>query len=163
MPLEPAILDLEQLKDHPGMAALLAWNPDAVQGVKWDRDELSVYIERAAIRDACQVLRDEAGFNFLSDVTCADYLPVEPRFEVKYHLLSHARKERIRLIVKLHGDDPILESLYPLWPACDFFEREVFDLFGVRFLGHPNLIRIMLPEDWEGYPLRKDYPVEGYR
>ena len=72
-------------------------------------------------------------------------------------------KERVRLKVKLQGDDAAVESITSLWPAANFFEREVFDLFGVRFLGHPNLRRIMMPEDWEGHPLRKDYPVEGYR
>src|SRR5205085_9931004 len=102
-------------------------------------------------------------FNFFCDLTCVDMLPSEPRFHVVYHLLSHALKERVRLKVKLAGDDPVVESIYPVWPACNFFEREVFDLFGVRFLGHPNLRRIMMPEDWEGNPLRKDYPVEGYR
>ena len=102
-------------------------------------------------------------FNFLADVTCVDVFPSEPRFEVIYHLLSHSRKERVRLIAKVPGGDPSIESLMGLWPSSNFFEREIFDLFGVRFLGHPNLRRIMMPEDWEGHPLRKDYPVEGYR
>jgi len=72
-------------------------------------------------------------------------------------------KERVRLKVRLQGDDAAVESITSVWPAANFFEREVFDLFGVSFLGHPNLRRIMMPEDWEGHPLRKDYPVEGYR
>ena len=80
-----------------------------------------------------------------------------------YHLLSIQRRERVRLKVQLSGEDAVLESITPVWPSANFFEREVFDLFGVRFLGHPYLRRIMLPEDWEGHPLRKDYPVEGYR
>jgi NADH-quinone oxidoreductase subunit C len=101
-------------------------------------------------------------FNFLSDVTCVDWYPAEPRFEVVYHLLSMQRKERIRLSVRLEGGDPRLESLTSVWPAANFFEREVFDLFGVLFEGHPYLRRIMMPENWEGHPLRKDYPVEGY-
>jgi NADH-quinone oxidoreductase subunit C len=164
MPIEAAVTDIEQLKDKPALSALLAWNRDAITGAKWDRNELTIYLDRTQLREACRVLRDgPTAFNFLADITCADYIPVEPRFEVKYHLLSHNRKERVRLIVRLNGDDANVESLFPLWPSCDFFEREVFDLFGVRFLGHPNLIRIMLPEDWQGYPLRKDYPVEGYR
>ena len=73
------------------------------------------------------------------------------------------RKERVRLKVRLSGDEASLESITSVWPAVNFFERELFDLFGIRFLGHPYLRRIMLPEDWEGHPLRKDYPVEGYR
>ena len=96
-------------------------------------------------------------------MTCVDWHPTEPRFEVVYHLLSIPRKERLRLKVRLAGDDASLESVTAVWPAADFFEREVFDLFGVRFQGHPNLRRLLMPEDWEGHPLRKDYPVEGYR
>jgi NADH-quinone oxidoreductase subunit C len=101
--------------------------------------------------------------NFLSDVTCVDLHPSEPRFEVIYQLLSIPKKERVRLKVRLSGDDPVVESVTSVWPAANYFEREVFDLFGVRFNGHPYLRRLLMPEDWEGHPLRKDYPVEGYR
>jgi NADH-quinone oxidoreductase subunit C len=163
MPLTPAVTDLEQLKDRPMLAALLAWNQPTVQEARFDRDELSIYIARESIRDAIAYLKDKGLTDFLSDVTCADYYPREPRFEMAYHLLSIARKERVRLKVKLSGDDPVIESVTPIWPSANFFEREIFDLFGIRFLGHPYLRRIMLPEDWEGHPLRKDYPVEGYR
>jgi NADH-quinone oxidoreductase subunit C len=82
---------------------------------------------------------------------------------VVYNLLSISNKERVRLKVKLDGSDPNIESLTSLWPGANYFEREVFDLFGIRFNGHPNLRRILMPDDWEGHPLRKDYPVEGYR
>jgi NADH-quinone oxidoreductase subunit C len=92
-----------------------------------------------------------------------DWYPGEPRFEVVYELLSMARKERLRLKVRLSGTDAKVESLTPVWPAANYFEREVFDLFGIHFEGHPYLHRIMMPDDWEGHPLRKDYPVEGYR
>ena len=111
------------------------------------------------------LLRDNPNcpFNFLADVTCVDWHPSEPRFEVVYHLLSIANKERVRLKVKLEGASPMVESVTSVWPAANFFEREVFDLFGIRFNGHPYLRRIQMPEDWEGHPLRKDYPVEGYR
>jgi NADH-quinone oxidoreductase subunit C len=165
MALAPAITDLEQLKDHPAVAALLAWNRAAVQGVKFDRDEMSIYVDGGSIRDACAVLRDnpDCAFNFLSDVTCVDWLPSEPRFEVVYHLLSIPKKERVRLKVRLHSGNPTVETLTSLWPGANYFEREVFDLFGIRFTGHPYLRRILMPEDWEGHPLRKDYPVEGYR
>lgn len=163
MPLTPAVTDLEQLKDRPMLASLLAWNQPAVEGAKLDRNELSVYVVRENIRDAVAHLKDRGLTDFLSDLTCADYYPREPRFEMAYHLLSIARKERVRLKVKLSGADPVIESITPVWPAANFFEREVFDLFGVRFLGHPYLRRIMMPEDWEGHPLRKDYPVEGFR
>lgn len=164
MALAPAVTDIEQLKERPALARLLAWNSAAVTGAKLDRDELSIYLERSSIREATLLLRDdpELRFNFLSDVTCVDWYPAEPRFEVVYHLLSMQRKERVRLSVRLEGGDPRVESLTSLWPAANFFEREVFDLFGVQFEGHPYLRRIMMPENWEGHPLRKDYPVEGY-
>lgn len=165
MALAPAITDLEQLKDHPAVARLTSWNSSAVEGAKFDRDEMTVYVERSAIREACSLLRDDPNcmFNCLSDVTCVDWFPSEPRFEVIYHLLSISKKDRIRLKVRLGGDAPALESVTSVWPGANYFEREVFDLFGVRFLGHPYLRRLLMPEDWEGHPLRKDYPVEGYR
>jgi len=165
MPLAPAITDLEQLKTHPAIAKLLAWNPAAVEGAKFDRDEMTIYIERSVIRETCVLLRDDSDcpFNFLSDVTCVDWFPSEPRFEIVYHLLSIPRKERVRLKVRLRSSSPTLDSVTSVWPAANYFEREIFDLFGVRFTGHPYLRRLLMPEDWEGHPLRKDYPVEGYR
>jgi len=165
MALAPAITDIEQLKNHPAVALLVAWNPQAVQGVKFDREEMTIYLDRSAIREACALLKEDPAcpFNFLADVTCVDWYPSEPRFEVVYHLLSIPKKERVRLKVKLDSGSPVVESLTSIWPGANYFEREVFDLFGVRFTGHPYLRRIMMPEDWEGHPLRKDYPVEGYR
>jgi NADH-quinone oxidoreductase subunit C len=165
MALAPAITDVEPLKSHPALACLLDWNAAAVQAVKFDRDEMTISIDRVCIREACVLLRDnpEFPFNFLSDVTCVDWYPSEPRFEVIYHLLSISKKERVRLKVRLDGSSPVVESITAVWPGANYFEREVFDLFGIRFTGHPYLRRILMPEDWEGNPLRKDYPVEGYR
>jgi NADH-quinone oxidoreductase subunit C len=163
MAVTPAVTDLDQLRDRAALSALLAWNQSAVQGAKFDRNELSIYISREHIRDAMTQLTSQGLINFLSDLTCADFYPREPRFELAYHLLSIPRKERVRLKVKLSGEDPVIESIVPVWPSANFFEREIFDLFGIRFLGHPHLRRIMMPEDWEGHPLRKDYPVEGFR
>ena len=156
-----AINDIEQLKAHPALARLLSWKPEAVGAAKSDRGELSIYIGREYIREACAVLKPD--FNFFSDMTCADWFPTEPRFHLAYHLLSHKRKERVRLKVKLEGDNAAVESITSVWPAANYFEREVFDLFGVRFLSHPDMRRLLMPTDWEGHPLRKDYPVEGYR
>ena len=165
MPSASAITDLEQLKGHPAVARLLTWNPSVVEGVKFDRDEMTICVDRSHIREACALLRDHPDFpfNFLSDVTCVDRYPSEPRFEVVYHLLSIQKKDRVRLKVRLDGSRPVIESVTAVWPAANYFEREVFDLFGIRFTGHPYLRRIQMPEDWEGHPLRKDYPVEGYR
>ena len=165
MPPASAITDLEQLKNHPAVACLVGWNSAAIKGVKFDREEMTIYVDRAHIREACVSLKEDAAcpFNFLSDVTCVDWYPSEPRFEVVYHLLSIPKKERVRVKVRLDSASPAIESLTPVWPGANYFEREVFDMFGVRFTGHPYLRRILMPEDWEGYPLRKDYPVEGYR
>lgn len=165
MPLAPAVTNLEELKGHPALARLLAAPSVEVTGAKFDREEMTIYVGRSSIREACVFLRDDANcpFNFLSDVTCVDWYPQEPRFEVVYHLFSIRNKERVRLKVKLDGDNPALESVVSVWPAANFFEREVYDLFGVRFNGHPYLRRLLMPENWEGHPLRKDYPVEGYR
>ncbi len=165
MPLAPAITDLEQLKEHPAIARLVGWNAAVVQQAKFDRDELTVWLQKEMIREACAMLRDDPNcpFNFLCDVTCVDWHPSEPRFEIVYHLLSISTKERIRLKARLDGSSPVIESVTAVWPAANFYEREIFDLFGVRFTGHPNLKRLLMPDDWEGHPLRKDYPVEGYR
>jgi len=165
MALEPSVTDLEQLKSHPEVACLVAWNAAAVEGAKFDRNELTVYVERTALRGACTALKNDGALQYdsLSDLTCVDWFPGAPRFEVVYHLFSTVTKKRVRLKVRLTGEDAAVDSLTSLWPGADFFEREVFDLFGVRFNEHPNLKRILMPDNWEGHPLRKDYPVEGYR
>jgi NADH-quinone oxidoreductase subunit C len=165
VPSPSAVTDLNQLKGHPALARLLAWNSASVEGARFDRDEMTIYVERSSIRKACVLLRDERDcpFNFLADVTCVDWFPQEPRFHVVYHLLSIPHRERIRLKVRLQSTSPVLDSVTPVWPAANYFEREVYDLFGIRFTGHPYLRRLLMPEDWEGNPLRKDYPVEGYR
>ena len=165
MALAPAVTDLEQLKERPEVAALLNWNADAVERARFDRGELTIWIKRDAIVSTAKFFRDhsELKFNYLSDVSCVDWYPSEPRFEVNYHLLSIPRKTRLRLKVALASNDTRVQSMISVWPSCNFFEREVFDLFGITFEGHPYLKRIMLPDDWKGHPLRKDYPVEGYQ
>ena len=165
MALAPAITDLELLKGHPALAVLLAWNRAGVEAAKFEHDEMTVWVPAGMIVQACSVLREGKDFpcNFLEDVTCVDWYPSEPRFEVVYHLLSMAKKERVRLKVKLGSDKLTVPSITSVWPSANFPEREVFDLFGIHFEDHPYLRRLMMPEDWEGNPLRKDYPVEGYR
>jgi NADH-quinone oxidoreductase subunit C len=160
-----AITKLEELQDRTPLKELLAWNRAAVAGAKLDRQELTVYLERQFLVEAASLLRDgpELRFNYLSDITCVDWYPSEPRFEVVYHLLSLSTRQRVRLKVKLQAGDARVPSLTTLWPSANFFEREVLDLFGIEFEGHPHPRRIMMPDDWQGHPLRKDYPVEGYR
>ena len=153
---------LEGVPDHPALKAILARNPSALVDAKLDRGELTLTVARETIRAAAATVQ-AAGYNFLEDLTAVDWFPASPRFQVSYHILSHSYKEYVRLRVLVDEQDPSVESLVPVWPSANFYEREVFDLFGIRFEGHPNLRRIMMPDDWQGHPLRKDYPVEGYR
>ena len=153
---------VEGLPGHPAVEAILAWNAPALRDAKFDRNELTLTIAPEEIRAACSTIQ-ATGYNFFEDMTAVDWFPASPRFQLSYHILSHAFKERIRLCVLLEDSDPSVDSIVPIWPATNFFEREVFDLFGIKFAGHPDLRRIMMPDDWKGHPLRKDYPVEGYR
>ncbi len=153
---------LEAHAQNRAVSSLLNAIPDAILDAQFDRDELTLTIAKDHIREAASVVQ-QAGYNFLEDVTCVDWYPSEPRFHVVYHILSHKLKERVRLVAPVETIDCTIDSITPVWPSANFYEREVWDLFGVRFNGHPGLRRIMMPEEWEGHPLRKDYPVEGYR
>jgi NADH-quinone oxidoreductase subunit C len=145
--------------------SLRSWSPQAIAEVIDFRGETTIVVPRNLLRAAAERCRADAQlqFNLLTDATCLDRYPVEPRFELNYHLVSIPRQDRVRLQVRLTGQDPVVDSLVPVWPGANWLEREIFDLFGIRFNGHPDLRRILLPEDWEGYPLRRDYPVEGFR
>jgi NADH-quinone oxidoreductase subunit C len=142
---------------------LRAWNADAVAEVVEHRGETTVVVPRELVRATAAHCRDAMQFNLLTDATCLDRHPFEPRFEVVYQLVAIARPEKLRLKVRLYGKDATMDSLVPVWPGANWLEREIFDLFGIHFNGHPDLRRIVLPDDWEGYPLRRDYPVEGFR
>src|ERR1700722_9814908 len=119
MPLAPAITDLDQLTSQPAIPKLQAWNPSAVEAAKFDRDEMTIYLERSTIREAASLLRSDPDcpFNYLSDITAVDWYPSDPRFEVVYHLFSIAKKERVRLKVRLSGDSPSIESVTSVWPG----------------------------------------------
>jgi NADH-quinone oxidoreductase subunit C len=153
---------LEGLPEHPAVKAMLAWNAEMFLDARWDRGELTLTVPPESIVPALTALT-AAGYNAFEDMTAVDWFPLEPRFQLSYHILSHGYKERVRLRAMVRGDAPAVESATSVWPGANYYEREVFDLFGVRFEGHPNLRRILMPDDWEGHPLRKDYPVEGYR
>jgi len=144
---------------------LRSWNPKAVAEVIEFRGETTIVVPRELLRATAERCREDAKlqYNLLSDATCLDRYPAEPRFELSYHLVSIPKREKVRLRVRLGGNDTVVDSLVPVWPGANWLEREIFDLFGIRFTGHPDLRRILLPDDWEGYPLRRDYPVEGYR
>jgi len=125
--------------------------------------EVTVVVPREAIADACEFLKDEHAFDLLADICGADRGPEEdPRFEVNYHLFSTKHHSRLRLKVLLSEDDPHVETVTHLWRTADWHERETFDMFGVIFDGHPDLRRILLPSDFDGHALRKDYPLRGY-
>ncbi len=162
----PTLLDkaavLEALPDHPAIKALLGWNGEALTDAKWDRGELTLTIVPDLIREGCRVLRD-AGYQAFQDVTAVDWFPAVPRFWLIYHLCSYGFKHVIRLRVLVDESNASVESVTSVFPGANYYEREVFDLFGIRFEGHPDLRRIMMPDEWVGHPLRKDYPVEGYR
>jgi NADH-quinone oxidoreductase subunit C len=144
---------------------LRSWNAKAVVEVIEFRGETTIVVPRELLRATAEHCRGDAKlqYNFLTDATCVDRFPAEPRFELNYHLVSIPRREKVRLRVWIGGNDPVVDSLVPVWPGANWLEREIFDLFGIRFAGHPDLRRILLPDDWEGHPLRRDYPVEGYR
>ncbi len=144
---------------------LRAWNAKSVIDVIEDRGEVTMVIPRELLRSAAQQCKENPSlkFNLLSDITCLDRFPVEPRFELNYQLVSMERSARLRLRCDVSGQQPIIDSMCPVWPGANWMEREVFDLFGIRFEGHPDLRRILLPEEFEGAPLRRDFPTEGKR
>jgi NADH-quinone oxidoreductase subunit C len=128
----------------------------------------TIYVTREALVDTMRLLRDtpELGFGFLADILGVDYYPREPRFEVLYLLASFGiagygtTPKRLRVKVRVPGDDPSVPTLTGLWKMAAWPERELWDLYGVRVEGHPDLRRLLMPEDWEGHPMRKDYPVQ---
>jgi NADH-quinone oxidoreductase subunit C len=123
---------------------------------------MTVYAAASQLAVLARTLRDHSDldFNFLAELTATDYWPRDPRFEVVYMLVSMSHRHRLRLKVRLPGDDAHVESVCDIWPAANWLEREVWDLFGIAFDGHPDPRRLLMPEDWDGYPLRKDYPVQ---
>ena len=140
-----------------------AFDADAVTAGTFDLGELTLEIPAAKIFSVCGFLKYDQQFVRLSSVTAVDRYPVEPRFEVVYHLHSIQRNQRLRLKCRLAGDAAEIESVTGVWRGANWYERETWDLFGIRFRNHPDLKRILMPDDWEGHPLRKDYPVTGTR
>ena len=136
--------------------------PDAVLDITKFAGEHILHVQGQDILKVLTELKDD-GFNFLADLTAIDNLTLGgfERFAVSYHLLSHKTAERVTVKAYISEEKPSLPSVESLWKTADWQEREVFDLYGIRFEGHPNLIRIMNPDDFEGYPLRKDYPRLG--
>jgi NADH-quinone oxidoreductase subunit C len=136
----------------------------AIERVVVDRGELTLHIEPSAIADVCRTLRDDPSLRFelCSSVSAVDYLGHdEKRLHITYHLTSMTFRRRIRLECAVGAENPRLPSVTQVYPTADWQERETYDMFGVIFEGHPNLTRILMPDDWEGFPQRKDYPLGG--
>ena len=138
--------------------------PEEVVEVTEFRGETTITVKPERIVDICLALRDtpQTYFRYLSMVTGMDYLPQSPRFGVVYNLYSHRNHNRVTLKTLLpHDTNPVIDSVVPVWSTANWHEREAYDLLGIRFRGHPDLRRILMPGDWVGHPLRKDYPVRG--
>ena len=142
---------------------LKAQNAAWVADFKDARGEVSVTVPREVIAEVCRFLKFEQDFDMLADLNGADRGPEEdPRFEVIYHLFSTRHHNRLRLKVLLSEDEPNVETVTSIWKTADWHERETYDMFGVIFNNHPDLRRILLPSDFDGHALRKDYPLRGY-
>jgi NADH-quinone oxidoreductase subunit C len=144
---------LERLKERFG---------DAVVSTHSQHGDDTAVVARERIREVISFLRDdpELLFNFPSDLTCVDYFGREPRFEVVYHLHSLTTKKRIRVKCQVPEEDPQIDSIVALFSGFNWFEREVWDMYGIRFNGHPDLRRLFMYESFQGHPLRKDYPKD---
>lgn len=145
---------VEQLKQE---------NPAWIEDVKEAHGEVTAIVPREAIADVCRSLKTNHGFDMLADLTAADRGPEEdPRFEVVYHLFSTKHFNRLRLKALLAEDEPHIATVETVWKTANWHEREVYDMFGVIFEGHSDLRRILLPSDFDGHALRKDYPLRGF-
>ena len=148
---------------HEYIEKLKAENAGWVADFKDARGEVTITVPRESIVDVCWVLKTKHGFDMLADLCGADRGPEEdPRFEVNYHLFSTRHHNRLRLKVLLSEDDTHVETVSTIWKTADWHERETYDMFGVIFDNHPDLRRILLPSDFDGHALRKDYPLRGY-
>lgn len=156
----PGGVDPEQ---NVAVQKLRAAMPGAIEEVTSFRDQVSIRVFKDSIVPVCFFLRDTPGleFDFLTDLTAVDYPTRPKRFDVVLHLYSMNQNHRLRLKAAV-GEGETIPSVTPVWKGANWEEREVYDMFGVIFSGHPDLRRILLPEDWEGFPLRKDYPLAGY-
>ena len=141
---------------------------DQVLGTTSHAGQIGVMLKKEMIKDVCLFLRDEPSLKFdhLADLTAVDFSrypgDTGPRFEVVYNLISTVHRHRIRLKVRVPEEDPRVDSVTSVWQTANWHERETYDLMGIKFDGHPDLRRILLTDDWEGHPLRKEYPLKGY-
>lgn len=123
--------------------------------------ELTLEVDAKHIHQVCLILRDKLGYDYLSDISAIDYFTEEKRFGVAYNIINLAKKNRLRVTARVEEDSPELDSVHDVWQAATWFEREAFDMMGIRFTNHPDLRRLFMPEDFEYFPLRKEFPLLG--
>jgi len=148
------------MPDATGLELLAQDLGDAALETVYFREQATIVIDPRRVRAVLQTLRD-SGYTFLASVHGVDYYPEEPRLGVVYELLDMSRVDRIRVKLRVGTDAPEIDSVTPEWPTANHQEREVYDMFGVVFRDHPDLRRILMPEDYEGYPQRRDFPLGG--
>jgi NADH-quinone oxidoreductase subunit C len=153
----------ESVLARPDVAAAAEALPGAISSGQETHGEATLYVDPAHLIALSRFLKNQQGYERLSAVTCVDWYPREPRFEVVYQLHSIAKNRRLRLKVTLASEKAEVESVTGVWRSANWYEREVFDLFGVTFLNHPDLRRLLMPEGWVGHPLRKDFPIHGHK
>ncbi len=149
------------MTEHDAVSRLKGKFSGSVLDVKEFRGEITVTVKKEDIVAIASFLKAELCYNFLTDVCGVDYLGQSPRFMVVYHLYSIATKDRLRLKVPVEERDPQVDTVSGVWATANWHERECWDLMGISFNKHPDLRRILMPADWEGHPLRKDYPLQG--
>ena len=153
--------------DHPELRLIQERFPGAVVQTRLFRGEKTIIVKKDDIAAICRLMRDspETNYNYLSDITALDRLEFleegEPRFEVIYNLYSMGTFGRLRLKAQVDEDDPAIDTVEGVWPNANWNEREVYDMFGITFNNHSDLRRILMPDDWVGHPLRKDFPIGG--
>jgi NADH-quinone oxidoreductase subunit C len=134
---------------------------DFIVGTKVYAGEITIQVKPAAIVKVCTVLRDKLGFDYLADITAVDYYTDELRFGLSYNMVNLAERKRLRITVRIPENDAAVDSVVSVWQAANWFEREAWDMMGIRFHGHPDPRRIYMPEDFEYHPLRKEFPLIG--
>lgn len=149
------------MTEHAAVGKLKEKFPGSILDVTEFRGEATVTVKKEDIVAICAFVKGELGFNLLSDVCGVDYLGQTPRFMVVYHLFNISARERLRLKVPVNEKDPAVDTVSGVWATANWHERECWDLMGISFNNHPDLRRILMPDDWEGHPLRKDYPLQG--
>jgi NADH-quinone oxidoreductase subunit C len=159
-------VDLEKLKSDLTEKIVERYG-DKAGPIVHAHGEVALTVDRSILREVCFILRDDPAFqfNFLSYATAVDYSAMRrtPRFEVIYQLYSINRTHRMRIKAGVPDEDPTIDTMVPVWETANWLERECFDMFGIIFKGHPDLRRILMPEDWEGHPLRKEFPLGGVK